>query len=162
MHRSSRSVPSSLRRLFLVAPVAGFVPLALAQKSSVSSSLPVMSIMPVVAELHATEMPAQWVISPQEAQAGQTAAVNCTAQVHANDPAGYQLMFRLSPGAAVNALIDVQGSGTLVVSPPGQVLRRPHVNGNLETVRFSVRFNLMQGTQPGVQPWPIQLAMLPL
>jgi len=161
MHRTRRVTPSLVRRLLLLAPVA-VVPAAYAQKSSVSSSLPVMSIMPVVADLHGTEMPAQWVISPQEVLVGQTNPVDCTATVHANDPAGYQLMFRLSPGPALGALIDVHGSGTLVVSLPGQVLRRPHVNGNIETVRFAVRFNLAQGTQPGVQPWPIQLALLPL
>jgi len=154
------------RRCLLLAPLLPLAlsisPSARAQKSSVSNVMPVQSVMPLVAELHSIDMPSQWMVSAQEAQSGQTLAINCSANIHSNDPAGYQIMFRLVPGVVSGATIDFQGSGQITVGSGGQILRRPHPAGSLETVRFSVQFSLLPGVAAGMYAWPIQLAMLPL
>jgi hypothetical protein len=83
-------------------------------------------------------------------------------QVRSNAPEGYTLVFQ-PIGDGIGRVVVEGPAQRVVADAAGAVLARPAPARGVwsESLQLRVRFELTAEARPGVQAWPLQVAMMP-
>jgi len=159
--RRNSDVARCFRGLVSATAVAALAEAPQATAATASASLSVSVVVLPRAVMSMEAEPASLEITAADIARGYLDVRRATrARVRTNSPGGWLLQFDVLQGPFRSLEVSGHGAPTQESSAGGWVIR-PYPPSHVENLELGYRFNLAEGAQPGVYPWPVALSAQP-